>query len=70
MGAWLAALGPAFQVFSKVLDLFVKTPEEKREEALQALLRFTQDVTNAVSIIKDTKGDTRALEDVLNRRRH
>jgi len=66
---FLSALAPAFQVLLKVLDLFEKTPAEKREEQLTALLKYIEDVKNASSKAKDTKGDTSELEKVLNRRR-
>jgi len=53
-------------LISKILGLFIKTPEEKREAVLKKLIDLTQDLAVAVDDVKKTKGNTKSLEDLLN----
>lgn len=65
---WLNALVAGFPLFSKLLDLFTKTPEEKQEAVLKALLNYVEDINTGVKKSVDT-GDTSDLEKALNRHR-
>ena len=64
---WLSALIAILPIAGKLLDLFIKTPEEKREAVLRAFIGFTANVAIAVDKGKET-GDFSELEDELNRR--
>lgn len=64
---WLTALTALFPIINQLLKLFIKTPEEKREQLLLAILSFNANVTNALDEGSRT-GDYGKLEDEINRR--
>jgi hypothetical protein len=67
--AVINAILAALPVIGKILVLFIKSPEEKLSDLSKALLSKTEELHAAVKKAKETKGDTGAIEDVLNRRK-
>jgi hypothetical protein len=64
---YLQALMALLPLLGKILDIFTKTPEEKREAFLLSMITYLGDVQGAVDTGKRT-GDYKDLEDVINRR--
>lgn len=63
-----AALLALLQLAPKLLDLFIKTPEQKITDVNKAILQYVEDMGAAVKLVNDDPGNTKSLEDVINRR--
>jgi hypothetical protein len=68
--SWVSLLTTIIPIIGKIIDLLVKTPDEKIADVSKALLRYVEDIGAGVKKAKETKGDTSELERVLNRRSH
>lgn len=56
-------------VIRMVLELLIKTPEEKLHDVSRDLSRRISEVRDGVDYMKENPGDTSSLEDAINRAR-
>lgn len=63
----LALLPVVFQLALKIMDVLIKTPEEKLRDVLETFNKLILDVQEGVQHAQKTDGDTSKLEDVINR---
>lgn len=64
----LALLPVVFQLALKIMDVLIKTPEEKLRDVLSAFNKFILDVQEGVAHAQKTDGDTSRLERAINDR--
>jgi len=62
MASFLAIL----PILKMLLELFIKTPEEKLGEVSTNISRYLSEIKDGVQHLKENKGDTSKLEDALN----
>lgn len=60
------AVGALLPFIVKVLNVLIKTPEEKREEALKKLPDQLKEITDAIKQ-SEVKGDPSAINRIINR---
>lgn len=69
LAAILSALSASLPILKMLLELMIKTPEEKLGEVAEAVSRAISEVQDGVSHMKENPGDTSKLEDAINRAR-
>jgi hypothetical protein len=59
----------ALPIIKMVLELLIKTPEEKLAAITSALAKRISEVRDGIKHIEENPGDTSELEDAINRAR-
>lgn len=62
----IAAITALIGLCSKLLPIFIKTPEQKRDEMAKRLVQQAEFIHDAFISVKATK-DTSAIEKILNK---
>lgn len=65
----LQSLAAALPIIKMVMELLIKTPEEKLLDVRDAIIGILSEVKDGVQHMKENEGDTSKLEDALNRAR-
>lgn len=63
------AIMAALPIIKMVLELLIKTPEEKLADVSLAISRMLSEVRDGVKHLEENEGDTSKLEDAINRNR-
>lgn len=65
----LSAILAALPIIKMIMELLIKTPEEKLADVSRAISRSISEMQDGVKHMKENKGDTSKLEDAINRAR-
>lgn len=65
----LSAILAALPIIKMIMELLIKTPEEKLADVSRAISRSISEMQDGVNHMKENKGDTSKLEDAINRAR-
>lgn len=65
----LAQIMALLPIIKMVLEILIKTPEEKLADVSQAISRILSEMRDGVAHLKENPGDTSKLEDAINRAR-
>jgi signal transduction histidine kinase len=65
----LSGIMAALPIIKMILELLIKTPEEKLADISLALSRVISEMRDGVKHLEENEGDTSKLEDAINRNR-
>lgn len=65
----LSSILAALPIIKMVLELLIKTPEEKLFDVSKHIARTLSEVRDGVQEMKENPGDTSSIEDAINRAR-
>lgn len=63
----IALITAVIPLLLKVLGLFIKTPEDKRADAIADLNTYVESITAGVKKSEEVEGDTSGIEDAINK---
>lgn len=67
--AILAGLSALLPILKMILEIIIKTPEEKLADVATAISRALSEVKDGIDHLKENPGDTSKLEDAINKSR-